>query len=87
MLYCRLQIVNVVLVNKNHIWNSVELLQENKNISGLITHKDASTHQKLVIAGSDFVPGEVNHGIVIRRQDMATTQEEGDTLIVKQVQV
>lgn len=40
---------------------------------------------KLVVTGSDPVPVEINSGVVIKRHDMATTHEEGDTIIVQQV--
>lgn len=74
-----LHIVYVKLDNKNHIWNALELFQQYRNISGQMTHKDDLTHHKLGVTGSDPVPVEINHGMVIRRQDMVTTQEEGDT--------
>lgn len=40
---------------------------------------------KLFFIGSDPVPVEIDHGVVIRRRDMITTQEEGDTLILQPV--
>ena len=40
---------------------------------------------KLVVTGRNPVPVEIANGCVNKRRDMATTQEEGDTLIVLQV--
>ena len=51
----------------------------------LISHKEDIVQHKLVVTGSDPVPVEINNGVVIRRQDMTTTQEEGDTIVVQQV--
>ncbi len=51
----------------------------------LITHTDGDSQHKLTVIGSDSVPVEVHRDLdlVIRRQDMATTQEQGDTLVVQ----
>ncbi len=48
-------------------------------------HKDYFSQHKLVLTGSDHVPVEINRGVIIKRQDMKTTQEEADTTIVQQV--
>ena len=48
-------------------------------------HKDYFSQHKLVLPGSDSVPVEINKGVIIKRQDMKTTQEEADTMIVQQV--
>ena len=48
-------------------------------------HKDDFSQHKLVLTGSDPVPVEINRGVIIKRQDMKTTQEEADTMIVQQV--
>ena len=48
-------------------------------------HKDYVSQHKLVLTGSDHVPVEINRGVVIKRQDMKTTQEETDTMIVQQM--
>ena len=48
-------------------------------------HKDYFSQHKLVHTGSDPVPVEINSGVIIKRQDMKTTQEEADTMIVQQV--
>ena len=45
-------------------------------------HKDDFTQHKLVLTGSDPVPMKIN---IIKRQDMKTTQEEADTMIIQQV--
>uniref|UniRef100_UPI00359005F2 uncharacterized protein n=1 Tax=Myxine glutinosa TaxID=7769 RepID=UPI00359005F2 len=51
----------------------------------MASHKDDFTQHKLVLTGSDHVPVEINSGVIIKRQDMKTTQEETDTIIVQQV--
>ncbi|PIK44208.1 hypothetical protein BSL78_18950 [Apostichopus japonicus] len=51
----------------------------------MASHKDDFTQHKLVLTGSDPVPVEINSGVLIKRQDMKTTQEEADTIIVQQV--
>ena len=48
-------------------------------------HKDDFSQHKLVLTGSDPVPVEINRGVIIKRQDMKTAQEEADTMIVQQV--
>ena len=48
-------------------------------------HKDDFSQHKLVLTGSDPVPVEINRGVIVKRQDMTTTQEEADTMIVQQV--
>ena len=48
-------------------------------------HNDDFSPHKLVLTGSDLVPVEINRGVVIKRQDMKTTQEEADTMIVQKV--
>ena len=48
-------------------------------------HKDDISQHKLVLTGSDPVPVEINRGVIIKRQDMKTKQEEADTMIVQQV--
>ena len=48
-------------------------------------HKEYFSQHKLVLTGSDPVPVEINSGVIIKRQDMKTTQEEADTMIVQQV--
>ena len=40
---------------------------------------------KLVVTGRDPVLVEIANGCVNKRQDMATMQEEGDTMIMQQV--
>ena len=48
-------------------------------------HKDDFSQHKLVLTGCAPVPVEINRGVIIKRQDMTTTQEEADTMIVQQV--
>ena len=48
-------------------------------------HKDDFSQHKLVLTGSNPVPVVINRGVIIKRQDMKTTQEEADTMIVQQV--
>ena len=40
---------------------------------------------KLVITGNDPVPIQINQGVVSRRDDMAITHEEADTMSIQQV--
>ena len=51
----------------------------------MVSHKADFQKHKLVVTGRDPVPVEIVNGCVNKRQGMATTQEEGDTLIVQQV--
>ena len=49
-------------------------------------HKEDISQLKLVLTGSDPVPVEINRGVIIKRQDMKTKQEETDTMVVQQVE-
>ncbi|KAJ8375438.1 hypothetical protein SKAU_G00060180 [Synaphobranchus kaupii] len=49
----------------------------------MASHKDDFTQHKLVLTGRD--PVEINSGVIIKCQDMKTTEEEADTMIVQQV--
>ena len=49
-------------------------------------YKDDIWQHKLVLTGSDPVPVEINRGVVIKRQDMTTKQEEANTMVVQQVE-
>ena len=51
-------------------------------IEDLVSHKADFQKHKLVVTGRDPVPVEIANGCVNKRQDMSTTKEEGDTLIV-----
>ena len=63
----------------------------NKALSIDLTYKDIILDkndfvQHMIVATcSDFVPMEIHKAVHINRQDMATTQEEADTIIVQQV--
>ena len=48
-------------------------------------HKEYFSQHKLVLTGSDPVPVEINSGVIVKRQNMKTTQEEADAMIVQQV--
>ena len=54
-------------------------------VEDLVSYKGNFQKHKLVVTGRDPAPVEIANGCVNKRQDMATTQEEGDTLIVQQV--
>ena len=54
-------------------------------VEDFVSHKADFQKHKLVVTGRDLVPVEIANGCVNKRQDMATTQEEGDTLIVQQI--
>ena len=43
-----------------------------------------TTRNKLVITGSDDVPTEIHKGVVIAREDIATSHEEADNIIAQQ---
>jgi len=49
----------------------------------LVTHKDAFVKHILIITARDSLPLDVD----IKRQDMATTKEEGDTFKVQAISV
>ena len=49
-------------------------------------HKDDISQHNLVLTGSDPVPVEINRGVIIKRQDMKTKQEEAYTMVVQQVE-
>jgi hypothetical protein len=53
-------------------------------LEDLISHKDV-LKAKLVVTGNDPTPVEINSGVVIRRQDMAVTHEEANTIIIHQI--
>ena len=48
-------------------------------------HKDYFPQHKLVLTVSNPVHVEINRGVVIKRQDIKTTHEEADIMIVQQV--
>lgn len=54
-------------------------------IEDLLNHKDDEMTHSLTLTGPDPTPCELSGGTVIRRQDLRTTQEEGDTIILHQV--
>ena len=47
----------------------------------ITSHTDDFTQYKLVVTGSDPAPVEVSRGVLIRRQDMSSTQKEGIYLL------
>ena len=49
-------------------------------------HKNDFSQHRLVLTGSDPVPVKINKGVIIKRQDMTTKQEEADTMVVQQVE-
>ena len=60
-------------------------------IKDFMDHKDDVVAHTLMITGSDPIPVELpgpfdgsHTGLAIRRQDLRTTQEEADTMIVQQ---
>ena len=54
-------------------------------VEDLVSHKADFQKYKLVVTGRDPVPVEIVNGCVNKCQDLPTTQEEGDTLIVQKV--
>ena len=69
--------VLTVTTNKNQL---IALIVED-----LVSHKADFQRHKLVVIGRDPVPVEIANGCLNNHQDMATTQEEGYTLIVQQI--
>ena len=47
-------------------------------------HARHTTRNKLVITGSNDVPTEIHKGVVIAREDIATSREEADNIIAQQ---
>ena len=56
----------------------VAALQKEKDQFKLCVHK-------LVVTGSEPVPVEINKGLVIRRCDLKTVQEEADVIMIQQM--
>ena len=61
-------------------------------IADLIGHKDDIVEHSVIVTGPDPVPlelpgptGDTMIGKIIQRDDLFTTQEEADTIIVQQV--
>ena len=54
-------------------------------VEDLVSHKSDFQKHKLVVTGRDPVPVEIANGCINKRRNMATKQEEGNTLIVQQV--
>ena len=69
------KVVLTVTTNKDQL---IALIVED-----LVSHKADFQKHKLVVTGRDPVPVEIANGWVNKRQDMATTQEEGNTMIVQ----
>ena len=67
-----------VTSNKTQIINYI--------IADLIAHKDDQVTHSLILTGPESVPYELpGGGVVTRRTDLETTQEEADTIILHQV--
>ena len=54
-------------------------LSENK-----IFHHGYTQNNKLVVTGSNNTPVQISHGVVIYREDISTSHEEADCIIVQQ---
>ena len=63
--------------NKKHIICSE--LSENK-----IFHHGYTQNNKLVVTGSNSTPVQISHGVVIYREDISTSHEQADCIIVQQ---
>ncbi len=53
-------------------------------LADFIEHKNDFT-RRVVVTGADPAPVEINAGLNIRRQDIATGHEEADSIIIHQV--
>ncbi|KAJ8039340.1 hypothetical protein HOLleu_17021 [Holothuria leucospilota] len=51
----------------------------------IISHKEDFKQHKILLTGSDSLLVEIDRGVIIKRHDMRTTREEGDTMLVQQV--
>ena len=77
----RLPTQKVVLrVTKNKA-QLIDLMCQN-----LIINKDECGQHTPVVTGSVPVPIKINTGVVIMLQDISITQEEGDTILIQQVE-
>ena len=54
-------------------------------MNDLRLHADEFQTKRLVVTGKDPVPTKLCQGQIIQRNDMLTTQEEADTIIIQQV--
>lgn len=74
------KVVLTVSDNKKQLIDIIcnELI-ENKSF-----HQGFTQNSKLVITGSNNTPIEIKHGVVIQREDMSTSHEEADCIIVQQ---
>lgn len=70
------KVVLTVSRNKKQL---IDLIQ-----ADLMTHKDI-LDGKLVMTGNDPVPIQIYKGVVTRRDDMTTTHDEADTMLIQQV--
>ena len=76
----RLPAQSVVLTVTKNKAQLIEII-----INDLKLHADEFQGKRLVVTGQDPVPIEFSHGQIIQRQDMSTTHEEADTIIIRQV--
>ena len=76
----RLQAQTVVLTVTTNKQQLVKLL-----VDDLIEHHDEIHSHYLYITGSDAVPIQITCGQITHRDDIATTHEETDTIIIRQV--
>ena len=51
----------------------------------MASQKDDFKQHKFVLTGNDPMPVEIKDGVISKRHDLKTTQEEADTIIVQQV--
>ena len=63
--------------------NKIQLID--LNVAALQKEKDQFKlcGQKLVVTGRDPIPVEINKGVVIRRCDLKTMQEEADVIMIQ----
>ena len=64
--------------------NKIQII--NMIIADFLDHKHDNVSHSLIVTGPDPVPFELSGaGLTIYRQDLRTTQEEADTIIIQQV--
>ena len=70
----------IVSTNKKQLIDIIcSDLSENK-----IFHHGYTQNNKLVVTGSNNTPVQISHGVVIYREDISTSHEEADCIIVQQ---
>ena len=74
------KVIITVSTNKKQLIDIIcSDLSENK-----IVHHGYTQNNKPVVTGSNNTPVQISHGVVIYREDISTSHEEADCIIVQQ---